>query len=81
MRSEAHLQRIRQQVCLLCGTTPCDAHHVRTDKRTKGMGLKPGDEKAVPLCRKHHMELHDYGNEELFWAMHGINPEVGNGKV
>jgi len=43
---------------------------------TKGMGLKPGDDKTVPLCRKHHDELHRYGNEGLWWAMHGINPEV-----
>jgi hypothetical protein len=40
----------------------------------KGMGMKPGDEYAVPLCRAHHRELHDYGNERLWWALQGIDP-------
>lgn len=60
--------------CLICGTKPCDAHHLRIDKQIKGMGLRPGDEHAVPLCRQHHMELHEAGNERLWWALKGVSP-------
>ena len=75
VRDNLHPQRIREQPCLVCGTIPSDAHHLRTDMKTKGMGLKPGDDKAVPLCRKHHMKLHAYGNEELWWSTQGIDPD------
>ena len=39
------------------------------------MGLKPDDRRTVPLCHKCHMELHAYGDEEIFWAIMGIEPE------
>ena len=75
VKDKRHLALVRQQPCLICETTPCDAHHLRTDMDTKGMGLKPGDDHTVPLCRKHHMDLHKYGDEKLWWAVQGVNPE------
>jgi hypothetical protein len=74
MRSQKHLEKIRQHPCLICGVLTVDAHHLRIDMSLKGMGMKPGDEYAVPLCRTHHRELHDYGNERLWWALQGIDP-------
>jgi len=38
------------------------------------MALKVGDNWVVPMCHPHHMELHAYGDEELWWAMQGIEP-------
>lgn len=38
------------------------------------MGLKSGDDWAVPLCHKHHMDLHSYGDERLWWDLQGVDP-------
>lgn len=39
------------------------------------MGLKTGDQWTVPLCHKHHMELHSEGfPERTWWALKGIDP-------
>jgi hypothetical protein len=32
------------------------------------------DEFTVPLCRKHHQELHRHGNEAAWWANMNILP-------
>tara|TARA_R100000049_G_C1891313_1_gene44285 strand:- start:470 stop:640 length:171 start_codon:yes stop_codon:yes gene_type:complete len=31
------------------------------------MGYKANDRNLIPLCRKHHRYLHDYGNEMKFF--------------
>jgi hypothetical protein len=38
------------------------------------MGMKVGDNWCVPLCHAHHMELHGFGDERLWWALLGIEP-------
>lgn len=43
--------------CLVCETTPCEAAHVGSG----GMGRKADAEFTVPLCHRHHMELHAVG--------------------
>lgn len=41
------------------------------------MSLKTGDQWCVPLCHRHHMELHNFpGGETTFWNVNGIRPEV-----
>jgi hypothetical protein len=35
------------------------------------MGTKADDDDAVPLCGRHHRELHTM-NEREFWASYGI---------
>lgn len=35
--------------------------------------MKNGDDFTIPLCRKHHDELHSFGDEALFLALHGID--------
>jgi hypothetical protein len=35
--------------------------------------LKNGDDFTIPLCRKHHDELHAFGDEKLFLALHGLD--------
>jgi hypothetical protein len=37
------------------------------------MGLKVSDEFTVPLCRGHHRQLHQVGNEETWWVERNIN--------
>ena len=38
------------------------------------MGRKVGDDFTVPLCRAHHHELHNNGNEAAWWHDMGIDP-------
>jgi hypothetical protein len=38
------------------------------------MARKVGDDFTVPLCRKHHRDLHDSGNEPAWWHDMGIEP-------
>lgn len=72
-RSKAHLLFVGAQPCLICAQTPCDAHHLKF-AQTKAMGRKVSDEFTVPLCRKHHHELHQHGNEMAWWANLKISP-------
>jgi hypothetical protein len=38
------------------------------------MGMKSGDNWAVPLCADHHGELHSYGDEKTWWDLQGVDP-------
>jgi hypothetical protein len=40
------------------------------------MGARSGDDWAVPLCHRHHGELHQHGNETRWWAMQGVDAEA-----
>ena len=51
-----HLDIVRQQPCVVgagCAGS-VEAHHPMGG----GMGLKTADERAMPLCQKHHQERH-----------------------
>jgi len=54
--SPEHLAYVHSLPCLVCGTLPVDAHHVRS----KGAGGTWRD--LVPLCRIHHSEYHTAGH-------------------
>ena len=69
-----HLAWVRKFPCAVCGPTcegPIEAHHVR-ENTGAGVGMKPGDEWAVPLCARHHAELHQSG-ALTFGEVHNIN--------
>ena len=34
----------------------------------RALGLKVSDEFTVPLCRGHHRQLHQAGNEVAWWG-------------
>ncbi|MGY8681600.1 ERF family protein [Bradyrhizobium sp. UFLA05-153] len=72
-RSKAHLLFVRDQPCLVCRRTPCDAHHLKF-AQPRALGQKVSDEFTVPLCRTHHQELHQHGNERAWWANLQIAP-------
>jgi hypothetical protein len=72
-RSKAHLLFVREQPCLVCQQTPCDAHHLKF-AQPRTLGRKVSDEFTVPLCRAHHQELHRHGNERAWWANLKIAP-------
>jgi Rad52/22 family double-strand break repair protein len=63
LRDKAHLKFVASQPCLVCGRRPADPHHLRF-AQPRALGLKVSDEFTVPLCRGHHRQLHQTGNEE-----------------
>jgi hypothetical protein len=72
-RSKAHLAFVASQPCLICKASPCDAHHLKV-AQPRSLGRKVSDEFTVPLCRKHHQELHQHGNEAAWWTNVNILP-------
>jgi hypothetical protein len=66
LRDKAHLKYIAAQPCLVCGRQPSDPHHLRI-AQPLALGLKVSDEFTVPLCRGHHRQLHQSGNEIAWW--------------
>jgi DNA recombination protein Rad52 len=72
LRDKAHLKFVATQPCLICGRQPSDPHHLRF-AQPRAMGLKVSDEFTVPLCRGHHRQLHQAGNEEAWWTERNVN--------
>ena len=78
LRDRAHLKFVASQPCLVCGRQPCDPHHLRF-AQPRAIGLKVSDEFTVPLCRGHHRQLHQAGNELPWWENLKIKPlEIAN---
>jgi hypothetical protein len=65
-RNKAHLKFVAAQPCLVCGRRPSDPHHLRF-AQVQALGRKVSDEFTVPLCRTHHRELHQTGDEVQWW--------------
>lgn len=80
LHDEGYLKWLRTCVCCVCGVfPPCDAAHIRSasldhGKPPTGLGEKPSDFWAVPLCRSHHMQQHAHGNELAWWKTKKKNP-------
>jgi hypothetical protein len=74
-RDKTHLRFVSLQPCLLCGRTPSDSHHLRFPQ-LRALGRKTSDEFAVPLCRTHHRQNHQVGDEVSWWERSGIDPIV-----
>lgn len=76
-RSASYLQHIRGFVCAIFDKPghECSgrmhAHHVR-EGADGGMGLKSGDDTAVPLCDLAHEEVHRIGARS-FKAKYGVD--------
>lgn len=65
-RSQRHLRHVRSFACCVCDAdAPIEAAHVRLGS-DGGMGFKPSDLFAVPLCRDCHQRQHTQG-ERTFW--------------
>ena len=72
LRDKGHLRFVASQPCLVCGRQPSDPHHLRF-AQPRALGLKVSDEFTVPLCRDHHRQLHQAGNEIAWWHDLDIN--------
>ena len=66
LRDKSHLKFVASQPCLICGRQPSDPHHLRF-AQPRAIGLKVSDEFTVPLCRGHHRQVHQAGNEVAWW--------------
>jgi hypothetical protein len=85
VKEPAYLAWLRRQPCAVgpdgC-SGPVEAAHVRTAKRgdpPTGLGRKPDDCRATPLCRGHHRDGPDAQhkfNELRWWVGHGFDPHV-----
>jgi hypothetical protein len=73
LRDKAHLKFVASQPCLVCERQPSDPHHLRF-AQPKAISLKVSDEFTVPLCRGHHRQLHQAGNEATWWKNLNIDP-------
>lgn len=72
IRSKQHLSFVAAKPCLVCEDTQCHAHHV-TFAQSRGLSVKVSDEFTVPLCGKHHNELHQVNSEKGWWKEYGID--------
>lgn len=65
-RSQKHCGHIRQHACVVCdASAPIEVAHLRLGSGA-GMGQKPHDWQATPLCKSCHAKQHLIG-EETFW--------------
>lgn len=55
--SEKYTRWVKSQLCACCGKQADDPHHLIGHSQG-GMGTKAHDLWVLPLCRKHHDELH-----------------------
>jgi hypothetical protein len=79
LRDKQHLRFVASQPCLICGRQPSDPHHLRF-AQPRAIGRKVSDEFTVPLCRGHHRQLHQAGNEITWWDDLEINAlEIARG--
>lgn len=72
-RSPAHRAWVRGFACSVPGCTamPIECAHVRVGT-DGGVGMKPSDRWVISLCRDHHAEQHQRG-EQSFEQAHRIN--------
>lgn len=58
---------------------PIQAHHLlRPWIGSKGMGKRADDRNVIPLCMKHHAELHTkFGSEASFFKHHNLPEDHG----
>lgn len=67
------LRWVKSQPCACCGLPADDPHHL-IGYGQGGMGTKAHDAFTIPLCRKHHDELHK--DRRAFENRYGTQPEL-----
>lgn len=86
-RNEKYTRWVKSQPCLCCDTQADDPHHL-IGHGLGGTGTKTHDLFTIPLCRKHHDELHrdmpaweaEYGSQiKLFFDF--LNRSLGVGAL
>lgn len=75
LRDPAWLKAVREMPCVLTGKPgPNDPAHIRYGLGG-GMGMKPPDNRVLPLSPEFHLQQHSIG-ERRFWMIHMMdNPD------
>lgn len=77
-KQKAHMARVAQLPCLVCGARPVHVHHVTASSHVMGR-LPKNDELVAPLCPRHHkIEFGPHDSVERlnhrgFYKQHGID--------
>lgn len=66
---------VKTQPCACCGNPADDPHHL-IGWGQGGTGTKAHDAFCIPLCRKHHNELHGSAGVAAFERKYGTQPEL-----
>ena len=61
-----HRRFVASQPCHICRRQLSDPHHLRF-AQPRAVGPKVTDEFTVALCRGHHRQLHQAGDEIAWW--------------
>lgn len=69
------IQWVKSQPCICCGNPADDPHHL-IGWGQGGTGTKAHDAFTIPLCRKHHDELHGSAGVAAFERKYGTQPEL-----
>ena len=64
---KGYLELVRRMYCCVegCRATPCEAHHPRVG--VVGLAQRGHDRTAIPLCTRHHGELHSLSGNFKSW--------------
>ena len=82
-KNKKHVDFIHQQrCCLRDNLKDClgvlQAHHLlKPWDGVRGMGMKASDKNVIPLCMRHHIMLHNFGNEFNFFGQMTGDPDYG----
>lgn len=72
LHDPGYLAWLRGRPCCVCGrAAPSDACHIRFGseaygKRNVGLGEKPDDRWAIPMCRECHTKQHSMNEQEFY---------------
>ena len=67
----AHILRVKNQDCIVCGQSgPSDAHHLMNDRAS---GRKPGAFLTIPLCKDCHTNSHGIHGDRARWKIYKIS--------
>ena len=67
LRDRKYLDSLRDAACWVCGLRDGTVVGAHIRAGFAGIGAKPDDDMALPLCHKCHALQHDIG-EPSFWA-------------
>lgn len=79
LQDKAHLKYVGSLPCCIpgCFATPVQVHHLLRSDPKRGTGRKAGDDHTIPLCFRHHADLHKDGNERVFLNRYRVGgPEL-----
>lgn len=79
VKDDRYLARIRTLPCVVCGCAQCtEAAHIRfslSHDGPTGIGRRPDDRWALPLCGDCHRRQHS-GGERAFWRLVELDPHA-----